>query len=205
MLPLITSIAPRQGPVLGLLLLAGVLFAAPTRADEADDQYAVAAGHYAQQRWKLAVEEFQVFLEKYPNHSKAALGVFFLAEAQLQAGNLPQAEARFREYLKREPGGKFALPALFRAGETAYLTGKGDLAKADLERFQSEYPHDKLNAYVLPYLGDVFLGEGNVAAAERCFRAGLKRFPNGRLQDDCRFGLARALEEQNQNQEAERL
>jgi TolA-binding protein len=205
MLPLITSIPRRRRPVLGLLLLAGLLCATPVRADEADDQFAVAAGHYARQRWKLAVVEFEEFLQKYPDHPQAHQGLFFLAEAQLQVGDFSGAESHFREYLRREPGDQFARPALFRAGEAAYLTGKTDLAKADLERFRSAYPQDKLNAYVLPYLGDIALSKGDVAAAAQYFRDGLKQFPQGRLQDDCRFGLARALQQQDQNPEAERL
>jgi len=205
MLPFISSIALPRRPALALCLLAGVLVAGSARADEADDQFAVAAGHYARQQWKLAVEEFQVFLQKYPNHPKASQGTFFLAEAQLQVGDFLGAEAGFREYRKREPGGQFARPALFRSGEAARLTGKADLAKADLEQFQSTYPQDSLNAYVLPYLGDIALGRGDAAAAARYYRDGLSRFPQGRLQDDCRLGLARALEKQNQNREAERL
>ena len=205
MLTLITAIAPRRSPLTALFLMAGALFAAPIRADEADDQFAVAAGHYAQQRWKLAVEEFQAFLEKHPNHANTYQGVFFLAEAQLQMENLTEAEARFREYLEGEPDGKLARAALFRAGEAAYLSGKPERARADLEKFRSTYPQDKLNAYVLPYLGEIALGQGQPAAAARQFRAGLNRFPQGRLQDDCRFGLARALERQNLGEEAERL
>lgn len=205
MLPSMTSGALRRMVLLALLLTAGTLSAGRLGADEADDQFAVAAGHYAQQQWKLAVEEFLEFLQRYSDHPKASQGVFFLAEAQLQVGNLPEAEARFREYLEREPAGEFARPALFRAGETAYLTGKGDLAKADLQRYRFTYPQDRLCAYVLPYLGEIALGKGDMAAAAAHFRAGLKQFPQGRLQDDCRFGLARALEKQDQKQEAERL
>ena len=205
MLTLIRSIAPRRSPLAALFLMAGALFAAPIRADEADDQFAVAAGHYAQQRWKLAVEEFQAFLEIHPNHANTYQGVFFLAEAQLQMENLADAEARFREYLEGEPDGKLVRAALFRAGEAAYLSDKPDLARADLEKFRSTYPEDKLNAYVLPYLGEIALGQGQPAAAARHFRAGLDRFPQGRLQDDCRFGLARAMERQDLAEEAERL
>jgi TolA-binding protein len=205
MLLLISAIALRPKLALALCLAAGALSVAPIRADEADDQFAVAAAHYAHERWKLAAEQFQQFLQQYPHHPKASQGVFFLAEAQLQVGNLAEAETGFREYLKREPDGDYVRAALFRAGEAAYLSGKSGLAKADLERFQAAYPHDKLNAYVLPYLGDIALGGGDAAAAERHFRAGLKRFPEGELQDDCRLGLARALEKRGQNQEAERL
>jgi len=174
-------------------------------ADEASDRYAVAAGHYAQSRWQLAVDEFRRFLDEHPNHAKANEATFFLAEALLQSGRTSEAEAFFRQYLGREPKGKYLRPALFRAGEAAYLGGKHDLARADLRRFRSEFPDDKLNAYVLPYLGDIALGQADVIAAARCFRDGLTQYPQGPMQDDCRFGLARALEQENQNEEAARL
>lgn len=175
------------------------------RASEADDQFAVAAGHYDRQQWKLAVAEFQTFLQKYPQDRRASQSFFFLAEALLQVGKHNDARQQFHKYLEREPGGKFARAALFRAGESAYLAGNFAAARPDLESFSAKYPEDRLNSYVVPYLGDVALSAGDAAKAATYFRDGLKRFPEGRLQDDCRFGLARALEKQNQTEEAERL
>ena len=175
------------------------------RAAEADDQFAVAAGHYDRQQWKLAVEEFQTFLQKYPQDRRASQSLFFLGEALLQVGKLNDARAQFHKYIEHEPGGKFARAALFRAGEAAYLAGNFATARPDLESFLAKYPEDRLNSYVLPYLGDIALAAGDAAKAVAQFRDGLKRFPEGRLQDDCRFGLGRALEKQNQTEEAERL
>ena len=175
------------------------------RASEADDQFAVAAGHYDRQQWKLAVTEFQTFLQKFPQDRRAGQSLFFLAEALLQVGKPGDARQQFHKYLDREPGGKFARAALFRAGESAYLAGDFAAARPDLESFAAKFPGDRLNAYVVPYLGDIALSAGDAAKAVAYFRDGLKRFPEGQLQDDCRFGLARALEKQNQTEEAERL
>lgn len=186
--------------VVALLASVGRALAGP-----ADDQYAVAAGHYARQLWKLAAEEFDVFLAEYPEHPRADQSVFFLAEALLQSGATEQAEARFREYLARDSDGKYAGPALFRAGESAYLLGKMAAARTDLKKFLAKYPDDKLNAYALPYLGDASMGEGEFEAAAGFFRDGLKRFPDGPLVNDCRYGLARALERLHQPDEAEAL
>ncbi|MBN2475571.1 MAG: tetratricopeptide repeat protein [Pirellulales bacterium] len=205
MSPSVSSILVRRRQVFAASLLIGALTVAVGRADEADDRYAVAAGHYQQQRWNLAVEAFQSLLREYPRHAKANQSIFFLAEALLQLGNTEEADAHFRQYLNRDPEGRYARPALFRAGEAAYLAGKPELAKADLKRFRDQYPDDNLNAYVLPYLGDLALGEGDATSAGRFFREGLDRFPQGRLQDDCRFGLARALERRGENQEALQL
>lgn len=205
MLPLISCKVFRRNALRTLLLWIAVLQAAAAAADEADDQFAVAAGLYARQQWELAVEAFGEFLAKHPDHPNAAEATFFLGEALLQTGKVEQAGERFRQYLAAEPEGKFARPALFRAGEAAYLTGSPQVAKTELEQFLATYADDKLNAYVLPYLGDIALGQGDTDSAAKYFRAGLAPFSQGRLQDDCRFGLARALERQGENEEAERL
>jgi TolA-binding protein len=195
----------RSYPYLLCLAVAAAFAASATRADEADDQYAVAAGHYAQERWKFAAEEFQTFLAKYANDSRTGPGMFFLGEALVQLGRHEEAQQRFQAYLRREPAGQYARSALFRAGETAYLAGKTSEAKPALRQFLEKYPGDELNAHVLPYLGEIALAEKDLAGAETHFRQGLSRFPEGRLQDDCRFGLARVLEKQDKNGEAEKL
>ena len=192
---------------LAVLLIAGIVVpsARTLRADDADDQFAVAAGYYDRQQWKSAVEEFQTFLQTYPNDRRANQCVFFLGEALLQVGKVDDARQQFHAYVERDPDGKYSRAALFRAGESAYLAGKPEEAKPDLERFLAKYPADRLNAYVLPYLGEIAAAKNEMAAAAGYFRDGLKRFPEGKLQDDCRLGLARALEKQNQLDEAERL
>jgi cellulose synthase operon protein C len=178
--------------VVTLAVGAALTPATAARADQADDRFAVAAGHYDRQQWKLAVEEFQAFLQTYPDDRRANQCVFFLGEALLQVGKFDDARERFRQYADREPEGKHVRAALFRAGEAAYLTGKFDAAKPDLEAFLAKYPGDRLGAYALPYLGDI-ASAGNDAAAAGYFRDGLARFPDGAMQDDCRCGLARAL------------
>jgi TolA-binding protein len=193
---------------LGRLLCLGWLaigLAPVLRADEAEDDYTVAAVQYQRKQWKFAAEGFEAFLKKYPAHARASQSRFFLAETLIQLGRLEEAAARFKEYLDRDANGQYARPALFRSGESVYLLGKNDQAKPLLEQFLAKYPDDKLDAYVLPYLGNVALGAKDLAGAERYFRQGLKQYPQGHLQDDCRFGLAQALERQGNRDEAERL
>ena len=196
---------PRRVPVLLAMLLAVLLTAASLRGDEADDQFALAAGHYARQRWKLAIEEFHRFIAGYPAHPKVNQGIYQLAEAQVQLGHSDEAIKNLQLYLERDPTGGFARQALFRLGESEYLTGKHDAAQKHLEAFRTAHPDDKLHAYVLPYLGNIALAKGDAAAAEKLFRDALQRFPTGRLQDDCRVGLARALEKLNQLEEPQQL
>jgi cellulose synthase operon protein C len=183
----------------------GLLAATSAPAGEAEDQYAVAAGQYDAGRWDLAAQEFQTFLQRYPGHPQAAAAFFFRGEALLQKGENREAGPLFAEYLKREPEGRFARPALFRGGEAAYLAGRPEPARPLLERFLQKYPQDRLDAYVLPYLGDIALEKNDFPAAEGYFRESLKRFPDGRLQDDSRLGLARSLEKQGKTEEGRQL
>jgi TolA-binding protein len=174
------------------------------KADEAADQYAVAAGHYSRGQWKLAAKEFESYLARFPRDAKVSQGVFFLAEAQVQLGQHDQAAARFREYLQREPAGPWARQAMFRAGEAAYLAGHADQARPQLRQFLDKYPSDKLNAYTLTYLGQIALTASDPASAKEYFDRCLREFPDGKNQDECRFGLARALDKLGQADEAEK-
>ncbi len=181
------------------------LSAAFARADEAGDQFAVAASHYDAKRWKLAGEEFQVFLDKFPAHPNVDQCLFYQAEALLQLARYDASHKKFQEYLKREPAGGFARTAMFRSGEAAFLAGTSDLAEKELGAFVKKYPEDRLNGFALPYLGDIAADKKDYPLAESYFREGLDRFPENGLQDDCRFGLARALDKQNKFEEAEKL
>ncbi len=175
------------------------------RADEADDQYAVAVGHYERGRWKLATEEFLKFRRGFPNDRRQNLCSFCLGESLLQLGKFDDARGYFNEYNSREPAGQYAGEALFQSGQCAYLAGNLPAGKSDLERFLAKYPNDRWDEAALFYLGEIALAQRDAAAAAARFRDSLKRFPDGHLQDDCRVGLARALEKQGQRDEAERL
>jgi TolA-binding protein len=187
------------------LMLTAAVWTAVVHADDADDRYAVAAGHYDQGRWRLAVDEFRGFLDAYPQHAKAVESRFFLAEALLQLKRYGEAVEQYQRYLDRQAQGRFAREALFRRGEAEYLSGQAPQAKKTLTQFMRQYPRDPLGAYGLPYLGDLAIGEGDWSGAGAAYRQGLEQYPAGKLQDDCRLGLGRALQKQGQTDEAEKL
>jgi TolA-binding protein len=194
----------RRAAILLLALLASMP-ARQLRADAGDDQYAVAAAHYAAQRWSLAVDEFRALLKDHPEHRNATKSRFFLAEALVQLGRYDEAQTQFRDFLARDPKSPFASQALFREGEAAFLAGRAEAARPALTEFRAKYPDDKLNAYVLNYLGQLALADGDAAAAAELFGQSLTRFPGEPPHDECRFGLARARELSGHSDEAEKL
>jgi TolA-binding protein len=189
-----------------LLLLASWLCPAlPAAADQAEDLFAVAAGHYAAHRWDLAVEQFTAFTRDYAEHERAVEASFYLGETFIQLGQFAEARTRFQSVLEARPEGRFAHRALFRSGEAAYLAHQPESAVADLKRFVAEHAEDELCMFALPYLGELALAAEDMPLAQQHFSEALKRFPAGALKLDCQLGLAKALEAQDRLIEAERL
>jgi cellulose synthase operon protein C len=181
------------------------LAAASALAEPADDQYRVAAGHYAAGRWALAAEEFEEFLGQFPNHALADSVRFYCGEALVQQERYGEAWELFAQFLQRQPDHKLAPQALFRLGEAAYFLKDGEAAEqafGDFRRRQREHP---LNQFVLPYLGDLVLLRGDAAAAKSLYAEALDKHPQGPLRDACRFGLARSLEALGDTAGAERF
>lgn len=173
------------------------------RADEADDQYAVAADHYRNERWQLAAEEFTSLIQKHADHKTRAEAEFFLAESQVQLGAFAKAAEHFQAYLERDPQGRYAKSAQFRGGESAYLGGKNEDAAKQLTAFLDAHPDDELAAYALPYLGRLALDAKELGDAEKHFSAALEKYPSGPLAEEARFGLARTHEQQGNHDAAE--
>lgn len=135
--------------------------AAQAWADPADDQYAVATGHYGRGRWQMAVDEFQVFLREHAQHPQASRAGFFLAEAWMQLRRYDEARTQFRTFLANaDESSDLFRQATFRVAEAAYLLREYDEACREFELFQSRYPDDRLNAFVDPCLEQARLGHG---------------------------------------------
>ena len=173
-------------------------------ADAADDDFAVATGHYAQQRWKLAGEALSEFIARHPTDDRRHQARFLWAESLVQLGRLEQAGPLFEQYLKDDPHGRYVAAAAFRSGEIAFLAGDLGRAAQQLEQFCKLYPDDRYAAYALPYLGETALARGDPAAAVARFEQALRQFPDGPMQDECRLGLGRALGALGRWEEAER-
>ena len=121
---------PRKSASCFAFPLAVAVDATVARADEADDQFAVAAGHYDRQRWKLAVDEFQAFVQSIPTIAGRTSASSFSARP---FGSWASRRGRphFQEYARREPDGKYGERRVVRLGESAYLAGNFAAAKPD--------------------------------------------------------------------------
>ena len=188
--------------LLAFVAAALVAGAHTAQAKPADDQYAVAAGHYAQGRWELAVEEFDRFLKDHGTHDRQAQTHFYLAEALVQLQRYDEARPHYRALVEHDPKHRYAAQARFRSAEACYLARHADDARRELTVFIELCPDDKLAGNALWYLGALALDSQDAAAAERWYRRGLERFGEGRIGDELRIGLAGALEQLGHQEEA---
>ena len=177
-----------------IAVLVALAYAEPAAADQATDQYTVAAGHYSAGRWALAIDEFATFIRAYPEDRRSAQALFFSGEAQVQLGQFADAGLNFQRLLDRYPQHALARQAMFRRAEAAYLGGQHKQARELLDEFNTQFPEDSLHEYTLPYLGDLILEAGDAENARRVFAKAADVFPQGAMIDDCHLGLARADE-----------
>jgi TolA-binding protein len=161
-------------------------------AGAADDQYAVAARHYERGRWELAAQEFKSFLRDYSEHPRANSVRFFLGESLVQTLRYAEAGVQFQQFVNANPQHRYARQAAFRIGESAFLRADFQTARTALKGFLLRYPHDPMNAYTLPYLGEIELADKSGTQAQLYYQQALERYLHGPLSDECRFGLARS-------------
>ncbi|MDA1052849.1 MAG: tetratricopeptide repeat protein [Planctomycetota bacterium] len=174
-------------------------------ADQAADQFSLAADHYSHQRWDFAAEEFEAFLEQFPDHDHVSNAAFYFGESLLQLNRYDDARVQYQRVVSQFPLSSFARQATFRAAETLFLAGKHNEAKGELEAFDADQGNDKFNAYSLAYRGQIAVEAGEPDVAEAIYRDAIQRFPDGPLKTEIRFGLARALELKGDDEEALRF
>lgn len=179
------------------LIRVAVLFAGlspvAVAAGQADDQFQVAAAHYAAGRWELAHEEFAAFLREFPVDARRSQAEFFAGEALLQLDRPAEARPRFEAFLALSDEPALRPVARFRLAESRYLAGDLAAAEAELTRFLAEHGDHHLSGYARLYLADVALRTGRAPEARTRFEAVRRAHPD-LITADAELGSARAAE-----------
>jgi TolA-binding protein len=198
-------ICPALATALALLLAMAPSARAAPPPSAAADQYALAADHYQQNRWRQAADEFRAFVERFPSDAHAGDALFYEAEALMQLQEFQKAQQIFETLLAQNQSDATTRRALFRLGEALFLTGDKEKAAQRLDEFHNRFPDDPMIAYVRPYLGDLALQAGDEAKARELYTASLEQHPDGSRADDCRLGLARSFAAAGQSEQARRF
>ncbi|MBX6313443.1 MAG: tetratricopeptide repeat protein [Isosphaeraceae bacterium] len=161
-----------------------------------------ANGLLRDRRYDLAAEEYERFLKEGPRGPETADAHFGLAEARLALGQYKEARRQYEEFLRLAPRHPNAPTAWYRVGETAYMLGDLAAARAALGTYTEGDPKHRYQDLAWTYLGDVCFALKDLPAARRAFEQALRSYPEGRLADRARYGLARTLAGQGETDRA---
>ena len=110
--------------------------------------YRTAYKDFVKGRYKLAIQQFEKFVEDFPTNSLTPQAYYFLGECYYNLGDLKHAAqnlslivTRHKERLPNFQNSRQVAPALFRLGGVYQETGKLDKAKAFWGILLTDYPN----------------------------------------------------------------
>ena len=178
---------------------------AKTYGQQVNEQFGLAAGQYERQEYDAAITAFRDLIKEFPNTSQASLSHFFLAESLVQKLDYQSAYPAYQLFLKSNSNHAFAKRAKFRMAESAFRLNWYEQAANQLERFVQNYPQDELTEFAMSYLGEIRLIRREPQLAQKVFETAIQSYPYSTQSQRNRFGLARALQQQGNIEEALRF
>jgi tol-pal system protein YbgF len=118
---------------------------APVSAAEEKAAYDQAFQALKELRYADAAEDFQAFLEKYPNSDYVDNAQYWLGESYYVTRNYDMALTAFETLIKRFPDSPKSPDALLKIGYTHYELKQWDQARAALTQVQEDYPNTTLS------------------------------------------------------------
>jgi len=185
-----------------LILLQVLSFSANQVSAAPDDDYFLAIGLYKRQRWQLAAESFEKFIQQNPKHERVPSARFYWGLTLVNLEKYAQARSILKDYVQAYPRSRNVPDAQYRIGECSYLLEDLKSAVLELHSFVKNNPKHDLTEWALPYLADAELRTGKTREAQRHFQQALEQFPQSRLHRDSQYGLARAYEKSGQGSKA---
>ena len=188
-----------------VILIASAALPYTSNAQQVDEQFGLAAGHYERQEYEQATVAFRELIAAYPNTSQASASHFFLAESLVQQVQYQSAYPAYQLFVKANPNHAFAKRAEFRMAECAFRINWDEQATTQFEKFVQRYAEDPLNEFALNYLGELRLRRNEPQLAQAVFESAIQKYPYSSQSNRNRFGLAKALHKQGNTQEALRF
>ena len=118
---------------------------APVSAEEEKAAYDLAFQALKELRYADAAEDFQAFLDRYPNSEYADNAQYWLGESYYVTRNYDIALTAFQDLLDKFPDSPKAPDALLKIGYTHYELEQWDSARAALTQVQENYPDTTLS------------------------------------------------------------
>lgn len=138
--------APLEAPSATVALEAPSASSAAAAAAPADEKAAYEKAFQAlkELRYADAAQEFQAFVDRYPNSEYAGNAQYWLGESYYVTRNYDIALTSFQKLIDRYPTSSKVPDALLKIGYTHYELKQWDQARAALTQVQADYPDTTL-------------------------------------------------------------
>ncbi|MEZ6051613.1 MAG: tetratricopeptide repeat protein [Planctomycetaceae bacterium] len=186
-----------------VMMAMGVWLAPIICLADATDDYNLALQLYKAEQWQPASDSLIAFLKANPDHEKAPNAQLYLGQALVHLRKFTEARPVFRDFVRRYSDHRDIDLARYRTAECSYFVDDFPTARKEFREFLDKAPPDHtLTKWALLYLGETELRLENMRDAADAFEQLQNQFGDSPLNEDARFGLARAYEALDRKQDA---
>lgn len=174
----------------------------------AEQQFAAAAALHNRQAFDLAADEWQKFLQDFPEDKRASEARHYLGICLLQKPDYAGAAAAFQKLLAADPKFEQIASSQLYLGLAQFnlaRSGQADqyaAAEKTLADLLDKHPEGKHVAQALYYRGEAEYAQGKKGAAVKAYRQFVAAFADDPLFPDALYALGVALDETDQAKEA---
>ncbi|MBI4428229.1 MAG: tetratricopeptide repeat protein [Ignavibacteriales bacterium] len=148
--------------------------------------------------YREASATFRAFVTAYPQHPKAGLAQFWLAESQYQLGNYESALQAYQT-VAATAGSEKHEDALYGIGWSYFKLGRFEKASESFEKLVMSYPNGKLLFDTRLRLADSYFFDKDYKKAVAAYRTVIRAYPTKEETDYAHYQLGQSLVRQGDN------
>jgi tol-pal system protein YbgF len=139
------------------------------RADEAEDQYAFAAGLYKEKLYSEAADEFTKFLTQFPKHAKVPNAMFAIGQCQQLLKQFDKAAQTYERLATVYPTFEFVPQARLQQGECFLNLKQFDKARLAFQG-AAKSSDEKIKAQAVYWVGECYYTQNDFANAVKFYQ-----------------------------------
>lgn len=168
----------------------------PKIAEEQD--YAFAYGLYSDSLYRLAADQFDKFLAKYPKSIKAVDASFLAVECRFQEAQYDGAIRGFERFVRTHPHSRLTDDAWFRIGESYFRLRKYAPAINGFKTVLEQFASSDLAGESAYWVGESYAADGDYVNAQKYYLMAFENYPSNRLRDYAQYALGWTYQKRQQ-------
>jgi TolA-binding protein len=168
----------------------------PSVAEEQD--YAFAFGLYSDSLFQLAGQQFESFIQKYPNSIKRQDAEFLSAECLFQTAQFQHAINGYNGFLRNNPASRYGAEAYLKLGQSNINLKKNTDAIAALKIVLDKFGDSESAGEAAYWIGEASLRGDDTQNALKYYTLAYENYPKNRLRDYALYSIAWTLQKRTE-------